>query len=107
MATGCDLEFPDRQVKKRKIATDDHLTLTDLKIADLAQIIVSKHMATIAIKYLGIPYETVENLKLVRQNDLVASTGIYCFCGETRILGSTKFRSVFYTTKLEDNFVPI
>ena len=48
------------------------LKLTDQQIENLSQVIVSKHMATIAIKYLEIPQVTVENLKLIRQNDYVA-----------------------------------
>ena len=66
MATGGDLNVTKCQVKRRKIETGD---LRDHEIEDLAQVIVSKHMATIAIKYLEIPYETVENLKLMKQND--------------------------------------
>ena len=54
------------------MATGGDLTLTDREIEDLAQVIVMKHMATVAIKYLGLPYETVENQKLIRQGD---STG--------------------------------
>ena len=46
--------------------SDGGLQLTDPQVEDLAEIIVSKRMATIAIKYLGTPQETVENL---RQND--------------------------------------
>ena len=63
MATGGDSTPQDNRFKRRRIATGEDLTLTDTQIEDLAQIIVSKHMATIAIKYLEIPYETVENLK--------------------------------------------
>ena len=48
------------------------LKLTDRQVEDLSQIIVSEHMATIAIKYLGLPQETVENLKSIRQSDYVA-----------------------------------
>ena len=54
------------------MATGGDLTLTDREIEDLAQVIVMKHMATVAIKYLGVPYETVENQKLIQQGD---STG--------------------------------
>ena len=54
------------------MATGGDLTLTDREIEDLAQVIVMKHIATSAIKYLGLSYETVENLKLIRQNDYVA-----------------------------------
>ena len=52
------------------MATGGDLTFKDHDIEDLAQVIVSKHMATIAIKYLGLSYETVENLKLIRQGDV-------------------------------------
>ena len=48
-----------------------HSSLTDKQIEDLAQVIVSKHMASIALKYLGLPYETVENLKLIKQGDYI------------------------------------
>ena len=51
------------------MATGGDLTLADREIEDLAQVIVMKHMATVAIKYLGLPYETVENQKLIRQGD--------------------------------------
>ena len=61
----------ESQFKKRKMATGGDLSLTDRKIEHIAPIIVPKHMATIAIKYLGLPYETVENLKLIRQNDYI------------------------------------
>ena len=44
-------------------------SLSNEEIEDLAQVIVSKHMVTIAIKYMNLPYETVENLKIMRQND--------------------------------------
>ena len=68
MATGGDANRADGQVMRRKIETGD---LTDSVIEELAQVIVSKHMATITItdKYLGLPYETVENLKMIRQGD--------------------------------------
>ena len=86
MASGGDGIFIDHAIKKLSrifeskstttdpvnTATSGDLTLTDKEIEDLAQVIVSKHMATIAIKYLGLPYETVENLKLIRQGDFVA-----------------------------------
>ena len=51
--------------------TAGDLKLTDHQVEDLAEVIVSKHMATIAIKYLGLPQETVENLRSMRQNDFV------------------------------------
>ena len=72
MATGGYSTPQDNQFKRKKIATGEESTLADTQIEDLAQIIVSKHMATITIKYLGLTYETVENLKLIRQNDYVA-----------------------------------
>ena len=43
--------------------------LTDNQIEELAQVIVSKDMATIAITYLGLLGETVENLRSIRQGD--------------------------------------
>ena len=45
------------------------INLTDTQIEDLSQVVVTKHMATIAIKYLGLPQEKVENLRVTRQND--------------------------------------
>ena len=54
------------------MASGGDLTLTDGEIEKLAQVIVSKHMANIAIKYLGLPYETVENLKFIPQSDYIA-----------------------------------
>ena len=89
MATGGGVKLTDQEIQdlseinddstpnespfqKRKMATGGDLTLTDQDIEDLAQIIVMKHMATIAIKYLELPYETVENLKLIRQGDYAA-----------------------------------
>ena len=55
----------------KKFIADDS-KLTDRKIEELSQVIVSKHMATIAMKYLEIRHETVENLKIIRQNDYIA-----------------------------------
>ena len=49
-----------------------NVSLADSEIEDLAQVIITKHMATFAIKYLGLPYETVENLKTIRQSDFTA-----------------------------------
>ena len=51
--------------------TISDLKLTDSQVEDLAQVIVSKHMATIAIKYLGLSHEMVKNLKLIRQGDYI------------------------------------
>ena len=82
MATGGGVKLTDQEIQdlseinddstpnespfqKRKMATSEKSTLTDTQIEDLAQNIVSKHMATIAIKYLELPYETVENLKFI------------------------------------------
>ena len=45
------------------MVTGGDFSITDQKIEDLAQVIVSKHMATIAIKYLRLPYEPVQNLE--------------------------------------------
>ena len=51
------------------MATDLDLSLTDQKIEELAQVIALKHMATIAIKYLGLSYEEVEDFRTIKQND--------------------------------------
>ena len=48
------------------------LKVTDRQVEDLSQAIMSKHMATIAIKYLGIPQVTVDNLRRDRQGDSTA-----------------------------------
>ena len=48
-----------------------YCTLTDYKIENLSREIGSKYMATIAIKDLGLSYETVENFKIIRQNDYI------------------------------------
>ena len=48
------------------------LKVTDRQIEDLSQAIATKHMATIAIKYLGIPQVTVDNLRRDRQGDSTA-----------------------------------
>ena len=39
-------------------------------IEELSEIITDKNMATIAIKYLGIEYETVENLRSKNRGDI-------------------------------------
>ena len=39
----------------------------------LSTILVSKHLASIAITYLNIPQETVENISLIRQGDYLGS----------------------------------
>ena len=43
--------------------------LTDRKIAEVAEVIASKHMGTIALKYFGIIQESVDDLRLL-SNDL-------------------------------------
>ena len=48
---------------------DMGLELTDRQVEDLSQIIAARHMASIAIKYLDFPQETVENLRSIRQDD--------------------------------------
>ena len=53
-----------------EVITD--LKVTDRQIEDLAQVVVSKHMATIAIKYLGLTQVTVDNLRRDRQGDSTA-----------------------------------
>ena len=46
--------------------------LTDHQIENLAQIIVSKHMATVAIKYLDLSPETIENITSARRGDYIS-----------------------------------
>ena len=53
------------------MATGGDLTLTSGDIEGLSEIITDKNMATIAIKYLGIEYETVENLRSKNRGDTV------------------------------------
>ena len=43
--------------------------LTDRQIEGLSTTLVSKHLASIAITYLNIPQETVENISLIRRGD--------------------------------------
>ena len=45
------------------INTGGDSSLTDPQIEELSLNIVAKHMSTIAIKYLKLPYEEIENLK--------------------------------------------
>ena len=54
------------------MATGGNVSLTDNEIEQLAQVIIAKNMASIALKDLGLPHETVENLRSIRQNDYVA-----------------------------------
>ena len=61
-----------QEIESINMDTISDLKLTDSQVEDLAQVIVSKHMATIAIKYLVLSHETVENLKLIRQGDYIA-----------------------------------
>ena len=53
------------------MATGGGGTLKDNEIEGLARIIIAKHMATIAMRDLGIGYETIENLKIIKQNDYI------------------------------------
>ena len=52
------------------MATGGDVTLKDSEIERLARIIIAKHMATIAMKDLGIGYETIENLKIIKTGRL-------------------------------------
>ena len=54
------------------MATGGDVSLTDSDIEQLAQVIIAKNLESIALKDLGLPHETVENLKLIRQGDYVA-----------------------------------
>ena len=53
------------------MATGGDTSLSDGEIEALARNIITKHMATIAMKDLGIGYETIENLKIIKQNDFI------------------------------------
>ena len=63
----CSSEQQETESICMEVITD--LKVTDRQIEDLAQEVVSKHMATIAIKYLGLTQVTVENLRRDRQGD--------------------------------------
>ena len=52
------------------MATGGDTTLSMGHIEDLSEAITDKNMATIAIKYLGIEYETVENLRSKNRGDI-------------------------------------
>ena len=54
------------------MATEGELTLTDNQIEGLAREIEARNLESIAIKDLGIGIETVNNFKVMRQNDLIA-----------------------------------
>ena len=72
METVFDHEVEDLlQTDPGNTDTAGDLKLLDSQVEDLAQIIVYRHMVTVAIKYLGIPHETIENLKLIRQGDYI------------------------------------
>ena len=43
--------------------------ISDIEIEDLSEVIAIKHMSTIAIKYMGIPQVTVENLRITKQRE--------------------------------------
>ena len=85
--------------------TDEHLKLADRKIEDLAQIIVSKHMATIAIKYLRLPQETVENLRSIRQNDYVAFNRDLIVLWRNKNPGINQIQVLFLSSKMHGNIV--
>ena len=51
------------------MATGGDMALSMGHIEELCEIITDKNMATIAIKYMGIEYETVENLKSKNKGD--------------------------------------
>ena len=58
------------------MATGGDLILKDQDIEDLAQINASKHMATIAIKYLGLPQVTVQNLNMIHHSHIIPQKSI-------------------------------
>ena len=85
--------------------TDGDLKLSDRQVEDLAQIIVSKHMATIAIKYLGLPHETIENLKLIRQGDFAAFNRELIVLWRNKNPGINQIQVLFRSSKMHGNIV--
>ena len=51
------------------MASGGDLTVTDSQIEELAEIIPSKYMATIAILYFGMTTEMVDDLEHIHQSD--------------------------------------
>ena len=51
---------------------EDKGKVTDAHIASLAAVIATKHMESIAEKYLGIDWEAIENLKAEHRGDTEA-----------------------------------
>ena len=54
------------------MATGRDLSLSDSEIEGLAREMEARKMESIAISGLGLTVETVNNLKVIRQNDYVA-----------------------------------
>ena len=53
------------------MATGGDVRLQDSVIEELARNIIAKNVTSIAMKDLGIGYETTENLKIIKQNDYI------------------------------------
>ena len=87
------------------MATGRNLSLADQEIEELSQIIVLKHMATIAIKYLSLSYETVQNLKLIRQNDYVAFNRDLLVLWRNKNLGINQVQVILFQSYMYDNRV--
>ena len=68
----CHSSSEQQETESINMGTISDLKLTDRRIEDLAQIIASKHMSTIAIQYLGLPQERVDNLRRDLEGDSIA-----------------------------------
>ena len=78
------------KVYKTTMATGGDLTLTAGDIEGLSEIITDKNMATIAIKYLGIEYETVENLRSKNRGDVTGFNRDVLYKWKNKTQGTTQ-----------------
>ena len=78
---------------------DGNLKLSDRQVEDLAEIIVSKLMVTIAIKYLRLPHETVENLSCLRQSDNIAFNRDLLVLWRNKNPGMNQIQASFFQVK--------
>ena len=85
------------KVYKTTMATGDDLSLTVGDIEGLSEAITDKNMATIAIKYLGIEYETVENLRSKNRGDVTGFNRDVLVKWKNKTQGTTQVG--FFATK--------
>ena len=88
-----------RIAKPGQTDIDGNLKLSDRQVEDLAEIIVSKLMVTIAIKYLRLPHETVENLSCLRQNDNIAFNRDLLVLWRNKNTGMNQIQASFFQVK--------